>query len=159
MDKKQKISISTKNKQSSSNASSSGKKSAITITESLDSIAKAIEFQAKVMNNIQPFLATVSELKKVLSNNDTNTGNNIDGNGEIVITSLEIPSNHLDSSNSFKGKDTDVERFLSMCYRQFEYYERFYKSEKKRVDRISSGYCFRLVLYLYEWKTDRTSRL
>jgi len=138
MDKKQKISISTKNKQSSSNASSSGKKSAITITESLDSIAKAIEFQAKVMNNIQPFLATVSELKKVLSNNDTNTGNNIDGNGEIVITSLEIPSNHLDSSNSFKGKDTDVERFLSMCYRQFEYYERFYKSEKKRVEFIES---------------------
>ena len=62
----------------------------------------------------------------------------IKNNGDIVITSLEIFSNHLDNINSFKGKDTYIEWFFSMCRRQFDFYEKFYASENKRVEFIEA---------------------
>ncbi|KAL6620950.1 hypothetical protein U3516DRAFT_863551 [Neocallimastix sp. 'constans'] len=37
-----------------------------------------------------------------------------------------------------QGKDTNIERFFSMCRRQFDYYEKFYASEKRRVEFIEA---------------------
>jgi len=108
------------------------------ITTSLNTIAEAIETQAEIMKNLQPLLNSMKELKEKLNRENLKTTSGTNKDGDIVITSLDIPSNHLDSSNSFKGKDTDVERFISMCYRQFDYYVKFYESEKKRVEFIES---------------------
>ncbi|OUM56399.1 hypothetical protein PIROE2DRAFT_19007 [Piromyces sp. E2] len=83
----------------------------------------------------------VSALDSVLSNSINNSSSNsttTNSSGKIVITSYNIPSNHLDNSNSFKGKDTDVERFLAMCKRQFGFYTNFYTLEKKRVEFIEA---------------------
>jgi len=62
----------------------------------------------------------------------------VDADGDVVMTSYDVPSNHLPSGNPFKGKDTDVERFVSMCQRQFRYYLNFYSTEIKRVEFIES---------------------
>jgi len=62
----------------------------------------------------------------------------VDGDGDVVMTSYDIPSNHLSGGDSFKGTDVDVERFVAMCSRQFKYYRSFYSTETKRVEFIES---------------------
>eukprot|EP00833_Pecoramyces_ruminatium_P001200 jgi/Orpsp1_1/1175232/evm.model.c7180000053105.1 len=86
-------------------------------------------------------LKAISEVMSTLKDSNLLTKNKkiiTDENGELIINSDDIPSNHLDSSNAFKCKDTDVDRFLSMCRRQFNYYEKFYSFEKKRVEFIEA---------------------
>ena len=61
-----------------------------------------------------------------------------DDDGDVVMSSYDTPSNHLSSANSFKGKDTDVERFVNICERQFKFYVNFYSSGKKKVEFIES---------------------
>jgi len=61
-----------------------------------------------------------------------------DEDGDVVMISYDTSSNHLSSTNSFKGKDTDVERFVNMCEREFNFYVNFYSSEKKKVEFIES---------------------
>ena len=109
------------------------------IASSLDSIAKAINAQAEVMGTLIPLLNTIKSINERATNsNDLPRPVSTDADGNVVMTSYDVPSNHLDSSNSFKGNDTDVERFLSMCEKQFTYYVNFYSSEKKRVEFIET---------------------
>ena len=129
---------SIKKKPSKLNTFTTGEKSTMDMSKSLQMIAKAMEMQAEMMKNMQPLLNTMNELKEEINRENTNTISGTNENGDIIITSLDIPPNHLDSSNAFKGKDVDVERFISMCRRQFGYYEKFYVSEKKRVEFIEA---------------------
>ncbi|OUM62324.1 hypothetical protein PIROE2DRAFT_11425 [Piromyces sp. E2] len=54
------------------------------------------------------------------------------------MTSYDVPANHFDDTNAFKEKDTDVERFLTMCEKHISYFFNFYSSEKKRVKFIEA---------------------
>ncbi|OUM62321.1 hypothetical protein PIROE2DRAFT_61975 [Piromyces sp. E2] len=105
------------------------------ITNKLDFITEAMKIQAEALKGLATALDSV--LRNSI-NNSSSKSTATDPSGEIVITSYDIPPNHLDNSNSFKGKDTDVERFLAMCKRQFGFYTNFYKSEKKRVEFIEA---------------------
>lgn len=89
------------------------------------------------MKSIKPLIDTVNKLEKKI-NMDSGDLSETNGKRYVTLTSLEVLSNHLDSSNSFNGKDTDVERFLSMCLRQFNYYKKFYTSEEKKVKFIEA---------------------
>ena len=106
--------------------------------DSLNALAEAMKAQAEVMRNLSPLVKAANEVLRRRSNDDPSRPAAIDENGEVVITSYDVPSNHLDSSNSFKGKDTDVDRFLAMCQRQFNYYPNFYSTERKRVEFVES---------------------
>lgn len=97
------------------------------INQSLEALTTSLKVISEIMSTLKESTAT-GQIKKIT----------VDSEGELVINSDDVPSNHLDSTNSFKGKDTDVERFLSMCKRQFNYYDKFYSSEKKRVEFIES---------------------
>ena len=71
----------------------------------------------------------------------------VDADGDVIMTSYDVPSNHLPGGDPFKGKDTDVERFVSMCQRQFRYYPNFYSTETKRVEFCKENeYPFSLIL-------------
>eukprot|EP00833_Pecoramyces_ruminatium_P018190 jgi/Orpsp1_1/1192222/evm.model.d7180000091477.1 len=106
------------------------------VTATLDLIAKAINSQSELMKNLIPLLNAVSE--KALYQKDSTNPVSTDNNGNVVMTSYDVPSNHFDDTNAFKGKDTDVERFITMCEKQFNYYVNFYASEKKRIEFIEA---------------------
>ncbi|OUM70100.1 hypothetical protein PIROE2DRAFT_56982 [Piromyces sp. E2] len=75
-------------------------------------------------------------MENKLSNDNRPRDVSTDEEGIVVITSYDVPSNHFSETNSFKGVDTDVERFLGMCEKQFDYFVTFYSSEKRRVEFI-----------------------
>ena len=100
-------------------------------TTGLDKIAQVMEAQVELMKSISPLLSTLVKLTDDLNTKEAGSSITTDDNGDIIINSYDVPSNHFDNSNSFKGKDTDVERFLSMCEKQFNYYAKFYSSEKE----------------------------
>ncbi|KAG4091668.1 hypothetical protein H8356DRAFT_1407481 [Neocallimastix lanati (nom. inval.)] len=129
----------TVNKNASSSSDTTNKDDLTTnITTCLSAIAQAMETQIQLMRSLQPLLDSMRDLNEKLTGRNQVSNTSIKNNGDIVITSLEVPSNHLDNINSFKGKDTDIERFFSMCRRQFDYYEKFYASEKRRVEFIEA---------------------
>ena len=109
------------------------------IIATLDLLAKTITAQSEMLKNLTPVLNTLSTIReKSVGNGDPSQSISTDGDGNVVLTSYDVPSNHLDNTNAFKGKDTDVERFITMCEKQFKYYVRFYSTEEKRVEFIES---------------------
>jgi len=91
------------------------------ITTSLSAIAQAMETQTQLMRSLQLLLDSMRDLNEKLTGRNPVSNTSIKNNWDIVITSLEVASNHLDNINSFKDKDTDIERFFSMWCRQFDY--------------------------------------
>jgi len=103
------------------------------LAASLRLIANSLEIQSKTMEKLESILTKLGDVTR-----DSPKSVSTDKNGDIVITSYDVPSNHLKSENSFKANDVDVERFLSKCKQQFEYYANFYSSEKKKVEFIEA---------------------
>jgi len=60
------------------------------------------------MEKLESILTKLSDVTR-----DSPKSVSTDENGDIVITSYDVPSNHLKSEKSFKANDVDVERFLT----------------------------------------------
>ena len=109
------------------------------IIATLDLLTKAISTQSEMLKSLTPVLDSLSTIsERTLVNRSPSQSISTDDDGNVVLTSYDVPSNHFDNTNAFKGKDTDVERFLTMCEKQFKYYVKFYSTEEKRVEFIES---------------------
>jgi len=109
----------------------------------LDRIEKIVESMVQSQKETNDCLKllwnNMSELVVQLTKNQGKSESIlVDGDGDVVMTSYDVPSNHIAGGDSFKGKDTDVERFVAFCRRQFKYYQSFYATEKKRVEFIEA---------------------
>ena len=117
-----------------------------TLTESLNATLELVktqnESQTRQLSSLDKACSSMLKGKNslVTSLKDQNSGDSdsVDSDGDVQMKLFDVPQNHLHGGDSFKGKDTDVERFRTMCDRQFSFYNAFCSEEKKRVEFIEA---------------------
>ncbi|OUM63128.1 hypothetical protein PIROE2DRAFT_61462 [Piromyces sp. E2] len=85
------------------------------LASGLVQIAQAMNQQTEILKMITPLFEVLDKIKNSLDSNNNSNKLSTDGDGSVVITSYDVPTNHFSDTNSFKGVDSDVERFLGMC--------------------------------------------
>ncbi|OUM56335.1 hypothetical protein PIROE2DRAFT_65590 [Piromyces sp. E2] len=118
------------------------------LTEGMKSAVELIKFQAqnqteiqsKFDNSLNSMIKGINTLVKSIKeqNDSPDSSSSVDSDGDTPMKLYDLPQNHLTGGDSFKGTELDLDRFKTMCRRQFHYYDSYYSNEKKRVEFIES---------------------
>ena len=74
------------------------------IITTLDLLAKAISTQSEMLKSLTPVLNSLSTIdERTIGNGGPSQSISTDGDGNVVVTSYDVPSNHFDNTNAFKG--------------------------------------------------------